>query len=60
MGLLIIMANYIMRNMKTETLCVTLPADLRKKLIELAKKESRNVSNMTAVLLDEAIKKKAI
>lgn len=54
------MANYIMRNMKTETLCVTLPADLRKKLIELAKKESRNVSNMTAVLLDEAIKKKAI
>tara|TARA_R110000868_G_scaffold397240_1_gene669804 strand:- start:301 stop:441 length:141 start_codon:yes stop_codon:yes gene_type:complete len=46
--------------MKTETLCVTLPVDLRKKLVELAKKESRNVSNMTTVLLEEAIKKKAI
>lgn len=49
-----------MRNMKTEALSITLPVDLKIKVQELAKQESRNMSNMIAVLLEEAIKKKAI
>lgn len=46
--------------MKTEKFTVTLPQDLKKQVIELAKQESRNVSNMTAVLLAEALKNKAV
>lgn len=37
--------------MKTEKLTVTLPADLKQKVKDLAEKENRNVSNMTAVLI---------
>jgi predicted transcriptional regulator len=45
--------------MKTEKFTVTLPADLKNKIKELADKEQRNVSNMTMVLLTEALKNKA-
>jgi metal-responsive CopG/Arc/MetJ family transcriptional regulator len=48
-----------MSDMKTEKFTVTLPQDLAKQVRELAKQESRNVSNMTTVLLREAIKNKA-
>lgn len=45
--------------MHTEKFTVTLPADLKEKVKELAKQENRNVSNMTVVLLLEGIKNKA-
>jgi len=45
--------------MKTEKFTVTLPADLKAKVREQALKENRNVSNMTTVLLTEALKNKA-
>lgn len=48
-----------MKSMKKELLSVTVPSELKKRLVDLAKKEQRNVSNMTAVLLEEAIKNKA-
>lgn len=48
-----------MRNMKTEALSITLPVDLKAKVQELAKQEKRNVSNMIAVLIEEALKNKA-
>lgn len=48
-----------MSGMKTEKFTVTLPQDLAKQVRDLAKQESRNVSNMTTVLLREAIKNKA-
>lgn len=46
-------------SMKTEIFTVTLPADLKAKVKELAKQENRNVSNMTVVLLLEGMKNKA-
>jgi len=48
-----------MTTMKTEKFTVTLPQDLAKQVRELAKQESRNVSNMATVLLREAVKNKA-
>jgi len=48
-----------MASMKTEKFTVTLPADLKAKVREMAIKENRNVSNMTTVLLTKALKNKA-
>ena len=48
-----------MQGMTTEKFTVTLPRDLAKLIRELAQQESRNVSNMTTVLLREAVKNKA-
>ena len=48
-----------MAYMRTEKFTVTLPADLKRQIKELAQKENRNVSNMATVLLREAIKNKA-
>jgi|DEB19_MinimDraft_3_1074340.scaffolds.fasta_scaffold13721_5 metal-responsive CopG/Arc/MetJ family transcriptional regulator len=49
-----------MVNMKTEKFGVTLPKDLIDRIKELAKQEERSVSNMTRVLLQRAIDKKAV
>ena len=46
--------------MKTEKFTVTLPADLKEMVKRQAEKENRNVSNMTVVLLREALKNKAV
>ena len=45
--------------MKKVVFSVSLPSDLAKQVRELAEKENRNVSNMTMVLLQKAIKNKA-
>lgn len=44
--------------MKTEKFTVTLPADLKQQVKNRAEHEHRNVSNMTMVLLLEALEKR--
>jgi predicted DNA-binding protein len=45
---------------KTEVFTVSLPPGMKDRIKELAEKEGRNVSNMTVMLLEYALKNKAV
>ena len=44
---------------KTEVFTVSLPPGMKDRIKELAEKEGRNLSNMTVMLLEYALKNKA-
>jgi hypothetical protein len=48
-----------MEKSNTIKFTVTIPPELKERIRQQAEKESRNVSNMTVVLLTEALKKKS-
>ncbi|EDZ67216.1 hypothetical protein NOC27_543 [Nitrosococcus oceani AFC27] len=43
--------------MKKETLNLRIDAELRAKIVEMAKQQNRSIANMTETLLSEAVKR---